>query len=475
MTTPTKGFYIDGAWAEPSEHHPYPVVDPATEQVVATLPLGTAADVDRAVAAARAAFDGWSQTSVDERADLLVRIIEGYRARSDEFAKLMTTEMGVPITFSREVQAPCGDGHLQATLDALRAHVFERPSDRGGSTLVDQPIGVCGLITPWNWPVNQVVVKVAPALAAGCTMVLKPSEESPLSADLFAEVLHEAGCPPGVFNLIHGEGPVVGSALSAHPDVDLVSFTGSTRAGIAVSRAAAETVKRVTLELGGKSPNLLFADADLDSAVRYSVENCFSNSGQSCDAPTRLLVERSVYDEVVDRAAAVAEATEVGDPTVEGDHLGPVVNRRQFDRIQELIEVGVGEDNRLVAGGPGRPEGLDRGFYIRPTVFADVTNDQRIAREEVFGPVLAILAFDDEEEAIRIANDSTYGLGAFVQTGDPERAARVARRLQAGNVSINGAAYDYDVPFGGVKQSGNGRENGALGLEEYLDTKAITG
>ena len=475
MTRPTKGFYIDGGWVDPVGATPYPVINPATEEPAATLPLGTAADVDRAVAAARDAFVDWSETSVEERAALLARMIVGYQARAEAFAQAMTEEMGVPISFSRDVQAPCGDGHLQATIDALRAHAFERPSDRGGSLLVDQPIGVCGLITPWNWPVNQVVIKVAPALAAGCTMVLKPSEESPLSADLFAEVIDEAGCPPGVFNLVHGEGPVVGAALAAHPGVDMVSFTGSTRGGIAVTKAAADTVKRVTLELGGKSPNLLFADADLDTAVAYSVDNCFSNSGQSCDAPTRLLVERSVYDEVVERAVAVATATEVGDPTVEGDHLGPVVNRRQFDRIQELIQVGIEEGNRLAAGGPGRPDGLDRGFYVRPTVFADVTNDRRIAREEIFGPVLAVIPFDDEAEAVAVANDSPYGLGAFVQTGDPERAARLARRLQAGNVSINGAAYDYDVPFGGVKQSGNGRENGSLGLDEYLETKAITG
>ncbi|MEM7341802.1 MAG: aldehyde dehydrogenase family protein [Actinomycetota bacterium] len=467
-------FYINGEWVDSLDGEPFAVINPATEETADTITLGGAADVNRAVAAASDAFAAWRHTTVDERADLLERAIAIYQRRSDEFAWAMTTEMGVPITYSRDVQAPCGDGHMQSTLDALRAHAFERPSDRGGSTLVDQPIGVCGLITPWNWPVNQVVVKVAPALAAGCTMVLKPSEQSPLSAHLFAEVLDEAGFPPGVFNLIHGDGAGVGTALTTHPSVDMISFTGSTRAGVAITKAAADTVKRVALELGGKSPNLLFADADLDAAVAFSVDSCFSNSGQTCDAPTRLLVERSVHNEVIDRIAAVAAATTVGDPATEGDHLGPLVSEQQFHRVQNLIEVGTDEPTTVVHGGAGRPDGFERGYFVRPTVFANVENDFRIAQEEVFGPVLAVIPFDDEAEGIRIANDTPYGLGAFIQTGDPDRAARVARRLDAGNVSINGAAYDYDVPFGGVKQSGNGRENGALGLEEYLETKAIT-
>ncbi len=467
-------FYIGGGWVAPVDGQPFDVVNPATSESAAIISLGGAADVDRAATAAQAAFTTWSRSTVEERSGVMERAIEVYQRRADEFAWAMTTEMGVPITFSRDVQAPCGDGHMQSTLDALRSHRFERPSGRGASTLVDEAVGVCALITPWNWPVNQVVVKVAPALAAGCTMVLKPSEQSPLSAHLFAEVLDEAGVPPGVFNLVHGDGVGVGQALSVHPGFDMVSFTGSTRAGIAISKAAAGTVKRVTLELGGKSPNVLFADADLDAATRFSVESCFSNSGQTCDAPTRLLVERPVYDEVLDRIEAVAAETRVGDPSEEGDHIGPLVSATQFHRVQELIEVGCSEDTRLVCGGPGRPDGFERGYFVKPTVFADVSNDQRIAREEVFGPVLAVLPFDTEDEAISIANDTPYGLGAFVQSGDPDRAARVARRLRAGTVSINGAAYDYDVPFGGFKQSGNGRENGAMGLEEYLETKAIT-
>ena len=465
--------YVDGAWVEPLDPTPFAVENPATEERIATVPLGAARDVDRAVAAARRAFGSWRMTSVEERADLLQRMHDVCVRRLEDFAQTMTREMGVPITKSREVQAPCGYGHLAATREALLAHAFERPSPRGGSTLRDEAVGVCGLVTPWNWPLNQMIVKVAPALAAGCTMVLKPAELSPLSAVILAEVIEEAGCPPGVFNLVQGDGAGVGAALASHEDVDMVSFTGSTRAGAAVAAAAAPTVKRVALELGGKSPNLLFADADLDAAVPFSVDACFSNSGQDCDAPSRLLVERSVYDEVVERAAAHAKAVHVGDPMEEGDHLGPVVSERQWERIQSLIKRGM-RDARLVAGGAGKPDGVERGHYVRPTVFADVSNDMEIAREEIFGPVLSIIAFDTEEDAIRIAEDTPYGLAAFIQTGDANRAARVARTLRAGTVSVNGAAYDYDVPFGGFKRSGYGRENGAHGLRDYLDVKAIT-
>ena len=464
--------FIDGRWIE-GTGETFTLIDPATEEPSMSVRLATNDEVDRAVAAARAAFEGWRTTPVEERAALLERMIAIYRERSEAMADAMTREMGCPITLSREVQAPCGDGHLQATLEALHAHDFERPSPRGGSTLVDEAVGVCALITPWNWPVNQVIVKIAPALAAGCTMVLKPSEHAPLSAVMLVEVAQEAGVPPGVLNMVQGDGAGAGERLTGHGDVDLVSFTGSTRAGIAISRAAADTVKRVLLELGGKSANLLFADADLEDAARRAVRSVCNNSGQDCDAPSRLLVERSVYDEVVRIAADEADRIAVGDPMREGDHLGPVVSERQWHNIQRLIAVGE-EEARLVAGGTGRPDGLERGWYVRPTVFADATNDMEIAREEVFGPVLAIIPFDTEDEAVAIANDSPYGLAAFVQTGDAKRAARVARRLRAGNVSVNGAAYDYDVPFGGVKRSGNSRENGFMGLEEYLDTKAIT-
>lgn len=470
----SRTFYIDGEWVPPKRARDFDVVDPATEQTVATISLGGSDDIDRAVEAAHAAFPVWSDTPVAERILLLEWLRDIYLDHTEAVAQAMTLEMGAPITFSRDVQAPCGDGHIQAVIDAARSHRFERPSDRGGSTLLDEPVGVCGLITPWNWPVNQVMVKVVPALAAGCTVVLKPSEQAPLSALLLAEMIHEAGFPSGTFNLVNGDGQGAGATLAAHPGVDMVSFTGSTAAGIAVSAAAAPTIKRVALELGGKSPNLLFADCDLDTAVRESVMACMSNSGQSCDAPTRLLVEMSVYDEVVERARAVAETIEVGDPKRPGDHLGPVVSARQWERVQQMITVGMKEAT-LVAGGAGRPPGLEQGFYVRPTVFAGVTNDMRIAREEIFGPVLCILGFDSEDEAVATANDTTYGLSAFIQTGDEERAHRVARKLRVGQVNVNGAAADYDVPFGGVKQSGNGRENGAYGLHEYLEVKSITG
>lgn len=468
-------FYIDGEWVEPIEPNDIAVINPATEQPSAVISLGSPADVDRAVAAAQRAFPAWSETAVETRAALLERIIATYRRRSGEMDGAIRLEMGAPKTFAREEQTPAGIGHLEAALEALRAHVFERPSPRGGSIVRHEPVGVCGLITPWNWPVNQIAAKVAPALAAGCTMILKPSEIAPLSALLFAEILDEAGCPPGVFNLVNGDGPGVGEAMSSHPGIDMMSFTGSTRAGVSVTRNAAATVKRVALELGGKSPNLLFADADLERAVTYSVLNCFSNSGQSCDAPTRLLVERGIYEDAVAIAGRVAEAVKVGNPEEEGDHLGPVISALQYEKIQGHIERGITDGARLVAGGPGKPEGLSAGYYVKPTVFADVTNRMSIARSEIFGPVLVIIPFDTEEEAIEIANDTPYGLAAYLQTGDPERAKRVSRKLRAGSIYINGASCDWDVPFGGYKQSGIGREYGSFGLEEFLEVKAISG
>ncbi|MTH98856.1 aldehyde dehydrogenase family protein [Roseibium sp. RKSG952] len=468
-------FYIDGRWVDPSVPDACDVINPATEQPVAVISLGSAADVDKAVTAARRAFKTFGETPVDERAALLERIIKIYQGRTSEMDEAIRLEMGAPRRFAREQQTPAAIGHLTATLDALKAHVWERPSPRGGSLLRHEPVGVCGLVTPWNWPINQIAAKVAPALAAGCTMILKPSEIAPLSALLFAEILDEAGCPPGVFNLVNGDGPGVGAAMSAHPGIDMMSFTGSTRAGTSVTRNAAPTVKRVALELGGKSPNILFADADLETAVRFSVESCFSNSGQSCDAPTRLLVEHSIYDKAVALAGRAADETLVDTPEKDGDHIGPVVSQLQYDRIQTHIEKGIAEGARLAAGGLGRPNGLETGFYVRPTVFADVTNQMHVAREEIFGPVLAVIPFGSEDDAIRIANDTPYGLAAYIQTGSPERAKRVARKLRAGSVYINGASPDWDVPFGGYKQSGNGREYGEFGLEDFLELKAITG
>ncbi|WP_434051287.1 MAG: aldehyde dehydrogenase family protein [Roseibium sp.] len=468
-------FYIDGSWVDPSKARDLEVVNPATEKPVAVISLGSAEDVDRAVAAARRAFVSWSETSVDERAALLQKIIEIYERRSAEVDEAIRLEMGAPADFVREQQTPAGTGHLQATLEALKSHRFERPSPRGGSVLRHEPIGVCGLITPWNWPINQIAAKVAPALAAGCTMVLKPSEIAPLSGLLFAEILDEAGCPAGVFNLVNGDGPGVGAAMSGHPEIDMMSFTGSTRAGVAVTQSAAPTVKRVALELGGKSPNLIFSDADLETAVRFSLESCFSNTGQSCDAPTRLLVENSVYEQVVALAGKIAPETTVGDPAMPGSHIGPVISELQYERIQGHIERGVADGARLVAGGPGKPEGHETGYFVKPTVFAGVTNQMSIARNEIFGPVLVMIPFETEDDAVQMANDTPYGLAAYVQTGDPERARRVSRKLRAGSVYINGGSPDWDVPFGGYKQSGNGREYGEFGLEDFLELKAITG
>lgn len=467
-------FYINGAWVDPIESTDFEVIHPNNEEVIATLALGSAKDVDAAVAAAKEAFKTWQFSSVDERVALLERILREYEARAEEFIRVMPHEMGTTMSFSRDVQQPVGVGHIEAAIEAMKAHEFERSSVRGGSTLVDEPVGIVGMITPWNWPVNQVIIKVAPALAAGCTMVLKPSEYSPLSAIMLAEVIDAAGCPPGVFNMVHGDGPEVGAAISSHEDIDMVSFTGSTQAGKRVTKAAADTVKRVSLELGGKSPNLLFADADLPAAAKTSVAVCFINNGQSCDAGSRLLVERSVYDEVVALVTAEVAAVEVGDPMEEGDHIGPVVNKKQFEHVQRLIQAGIDDGATLAVGGPGLPPGFNNGYYIRPTLFTDVSNDMVIAQQEVFDPVLAVLPFDTEDEATEIANDTPYGLGSFIQSGDQERINRVSRKLRTGNVNVNGGGPDYDAPFGGYKQSGNGREGGPLGFHEYLETKTIT-
>ena len=467
-------FYIGGRWVEPLSSATLPVMNPATEAQIGTVAMGNAADVDRAVAAAKAAFEGFSTTSKQVRLDLLYRLKAVTERRFEDLAQAMRMEMGAPITMARAAQADAAIGHLQGFIDALE-ELEERKVLASGDILLREPIGVCGLITPWNWPMNQIALKVIPALATGSTCILKPSEHTPISAMIYAEIIHEAGYPPGVFNLVNGDGPTVGAALSRHPDIQMMSFTGSTRAGIAVTRDAAETVKRVTLELGGKSPNLVFADCDLEARVAASVRECMFNTGQSCDAPTRLLVERTCYGEALRIAKQTADSITVGDPTQEGDHIGPLFDKIQYDRVQAMIKVGLAEGATLLAGGPGRPEGLAKGWFVKPTIFADVSNDMRIAQEEIFGPVLVIIPFADEAEGIAIANNTPYGLAAYVQTGDPERALRVAARLRAGAIHINGGGFNYGSPFGGYKQSGNGREGGIMGLEDYLETKTLHG
>lgn len=466
-------FYIDGQWIQPVEDRRLDVINPATEEPFATIALGGGADVDRAVAAARHAFTSYAQTSREERLDLLAEIVSVYQRRKEDLAEAISSEMGAPLALARERHVPAGLGHLQRVIEVLKTYVFD---ERIGTALVTrEPIGVVGLITPWNWPLNQIACKVGPALAAGCTMVLKPSEVAPLSGLIFAEILEEAGIPAGVFNLVNGDGPGVGQAISSHPDIDMVSFTGSTRAGILVAKAAADTVKRVHQELGGKSPNILLDDADFQVAVNHGARACFANSGQSCNAPTRLLVPVQRQDEAIDVAKRVAAETVVGDPRSESTMIGPVVSATQFDRIQSLIQAGIDEGATLVAGGPGRPAGLNRGYYVQPTVFANVDNAMRIAREEIFGPVLSILPYETEEDAIRIANDTVYGLSSYVTSGDIERSQWVARRIRAGMVHLNGARGDNAAPFGGYKQSGNGREWGRFGFEEFLETKSIFG
>lgn len=469
----TDQFYIKGAWVAPAATAWLEVINPATEKSFARLAMGSEVDADRAVIAAKAAFPAWSATPLDQRLALIERILAIYKRRFEEFAVAITTEMGAPIVLSRDEQALVGISHAEAVLEAARAMSFEEEL-ANGDTLLRQAIGVVGMITPWNWPINQIALKVLPALAAGCTMVLKPSELTPISAILYAEVIDEAGVPPGVFNLVHGAGPVVGAVLSRHPDVAMMSFTGSLRGGSAVTSDSAPTVKRVALELGGKSPNLIFADADLEDAVSGGVRAIAANTGQSCDAPSRMLVEASVFDKAVEIARRTAEGIAVGDPAAEGDHIGPLASRVQFDRVQDMIETGIAEGARVLAGGPGRPEGFDTGYYVRPTIFVDVTPDMRIVREEIFGPVLVMMPFADEKEAIALANDTEYGLSSYISSSDPARINRVARRLQAGMVNVNGGLLAAGSPFGGVKASGNGREGGALGIEEFLEVKVIT-
>jgi aldehyde dehydrogenase (NAD+) len=466
-------FYIDGQWVDPVLPNLHSVIDPATEMPIGQISLGSPADVDRAVAAARRAFADYGATPPAERRSLMQRVLASFERRADELADAVSHEMGAPLLLSKFGHVYAGRAHLAAMIDAMTSYSFV--GQIGSAAILKEPIGVCALITPWNWPINQVAAKVVPALAAGCTMVLKPSEVSPLSAHIFAEIIDEAGMPPGVFNLVHGTGDEVGGALAAHPDVDMVSFTGSTRAGVLVAKAAAESVKRVTQELGGKSANLVLDDADFAAAVTAGVSAMMLNSGQSCNAPSRLLIPAGRRDEAIALAKAVCSAVVPGSPFTETTTMGPVANATQWTKIQRLIQAGMDEGATLVSGGPGRPEGLMQGYFVRPTVFIDVTNDMTIARQEIFGPVLAILVYQDEEEAIKLANDTPYGLAAYVQSGDPARARRVAGRLRAGNVYVNGANPDINVPFGGYKQSGNGREWGIAGLEEYLETKAVLG
>jgi len=466
-------FYINGQWVDPVTPHEFDVINPATEEVCAKISLGSEADVNKAVAAAKAAFETFSRTSRQERIELLESCVAAYKKHYMDIANAIREEMGAPQSLASTAQAYCGQGHLEEALRVLRTFEFEE--ELGKHRIFKEPIGVCGLITPWNWPVNQISCKVAPALAVGCTMVLKPSEVAPLSAYIFAQVMHEAGVPAGVFNMINGDGPTVGTALSKHPDVSMMSFTGSTRAGALVAQNAAPTVKRVTQELGGKSPNIVLDDADLEAAVARGVMHMYNNTGQSCNAPSRMLVPAAKLAAAEAIAAKVTESVVVGDPTAETTTMGPVVSEVQFNKIQALIQKGIDEGAKLVTGGPGRPEGLSKGYFIRPTVFSQANNEMTIAREEIFGPVLTMIPYETEEEAIRIANDTPYGLAGYVQSGDIEHARAVASRIRAGNVSINGAPAGFDVPFGGFKQSGNGREWGPHGFTDFLEIKAVQG
>ncbi len=466
-------FYINGEWVEPSNSDRLDVINPATEEPIGQVAMGTSEDVNKAVSAAVEAFETFGNSSKEERMDLLQRIVGVYQARMGDIATVISEEMGAPMRLAKAAQGPAGLGHFMTTLNVLKDYDFEE--DLGGARVIKEPAGVCGFITPWNWPINQIACKVAPALAAGCTMVLKPSEVAPFNAILFAEILHEAGTPAGVFNLVNGDGPSVGVALSSHPDVDMVSFTGSTRAGVDVAKNAAATVKRVTQELGGKSANLILDDADFSEAIGRDVFSMCTNSGQSCNAPTRMLVPLSRMEEAAEIAAAAAKNVKVGDPNARDTNIGPVVSAVQYERIQNLIQKGIDEGAKLEVGGTGRPDGLNQGYYVKPTVFSHVTNDMTIAQEEIFGPVLSLIGYEDDEDAVRIANDTIYGLSGYISSGDPERARQIARKIRTGNVHLNGAGPDYSAPFGGYKRSGNGREWGRYGFEEYLETKAILG
>lgn len=466
-------FYIDGAWVDPAAPSTLGVMNPATEETFARISLGSKRDVDRAVQAARRAFVAYADTSVEERLSWLQKIIAGFRARLPELARTMTLEMGAPITFATERQATVALFHFEEAARVLAQYRFEEPM--GPGIIRREPIGVCGLITPWNWPLNQVASKVAPALATGCTVVLKPSEIAPISAMLVAEILHDAGLPAGVFNLVNGDGPTVGEAIAAHPDIDMVSFTGSTAAGIRVAKLAADTVKRVAQELGGKSANIILPDADLKAAVIQGVHACYTNGGQNCQSPTRMLIPRAQREAAFAAARQAVDSVRLGDPLDPATTMGPLVSPAQFDKVQDLIQSGIDEGATLVAGGTGRPADLNRGYFVRPTVFGDVTPQMRIAREEIFGPVLSIISYDTEDEAVEIANDTPFGLAGFVQSRDREHARAIANRIRAGRVYLNGAPFDRSLPFGGYKQSGNGREFGVFGFEEYLEVKAILG
>lgn len=467
-----KQFYINGQWVAPLTSDTLDVINPATEEPIESIAMGGADDVDAAVAAAKAAFETFSLTTKDERLALLDSIIAVYAGRMDELADIISQEVGAPLWLAQIAQAAAGLGHLATARGVLADFEFE--TQQGGTLLVREPIGVCGMITPWNWPLNQIACKVAPAIATGCTMVLKPSEVAPLNAVIFAEIMDAAGVPAGVFNLVNGDGISVGAPLSAHPDVDMMSFTGSTRAGIEVARNSAPSVKRVAQELGGKSANIILDDADLEAAIARDMAGMCTNSGQSCNAPTRMLVPAARMDEAAAVATAAAKNIVVGDPRADGINIGPVVSATQYSRIQQLIEKGIGEGAKLETGGPGKPEGLETGYYVQPTVFSHVTNNMTIAREEIFGPVLVMIGYEDDDDAVRIANDTVYGLSGYI-SGSGDRAKAMARRIRSGNVHLNGAGPDFNAPFGGYRQSGNGREWGALGFEEYLETKAIMG
>ena len=466
-------FYINGEWVDPVTPKQLDVINPATEEVCAHISLGSEEDVNRAVAAAKTAFQSFGFSSRKERLDLLHSCIAVYQKYYNDMADAIREEMGAPRGLATTSQAHTGLGHLEQAAKVLEDFAFEE--DLGPHRVFKEPIGVCGLITPWNWPVNQIACKVAPALAVGCTMVLKPSEVAPLSAYLWAQIMHEAGVPAGVFNMVNGDGATVGTALSKHPDVDMMSFTGSTRAGTLVAQNAAPTVKRVTQELGGKSPNIILPDADLEAAVTGGVLHMYNNTGQSCNAPSRMLVPASMLAQAEEIARRVTESVVVGDPADEATSMGPVVSEVQFNKIQALIEKGIEEGAKLVCGGPGRPEGIDKGYFIRPTIFSEANNEMTIAREEIFGPVLVMIPYETEEEAVRIANDTPYGLAGYVQSQDIDHARAVAARIRAGNVHINGASGGYDVPFGGYKQSGNGREWGHHGFTDFLEIKAVEG
>ena len=471
-----KNFYINGQWVKPSSSEEIKVIDPATEENCAVISLGNQKDVDAAVGAAKKAFETWAFSSKEERISLLEKLYEVYKKRWADIAEAITMEMGAPKDFSTKLQAGTGAAHIKSFIKYLKNFEFEKPlgEHAPNQRILYEPKGVCTLITPWNWPMNQVCLKVVPALASGCTMILKPSELAPVSSMILAELIDEAKFPAGVFNLVNGDGATTGNALTAHPDVNMISFTGSTRAGALISQNAAKDFKRVSLELGGKGANIIFKDADPEAIERGALR-CFRNSGQSCNAPTRMLVEKSMYDEAVERLKKYAENFEVGDPKKEGEHIGPVISETQYNKIQTLIQKGIDEGAKLVAGGVGKPDGLEKGYFVKPTVFADVNNNMEVARTEIFGPVLSVMPFENEEEAIKIANDTPYGLTNYIQTQDPEKVKRVARKLRSGMVDVNGAGIAVDAPFGGYKHSGIGREAGELGLEEFLEVKAVGG